>query len=115
MALQLPSSFVDVEREEMEYVDGGTTYYGAKGWAVAAMFAAFGGGADMLVGGAVAMLTGLGLGIGGILAAASLEPAAQIFSQLASAGLQGAYYMAIYGHFTISTNNNLFGLFCVTH
>jgi hypothetical protein len=23
MALQLPSSFVDVEREEMEYVDGG--------------------------------------------------------------------------------------------
>ena len=26
MALKLPSSFVDVEREEMEYVDGGATY-----------------------------------------------------------------------------------------
>ncbi len=27
MALQLPSSFVDVEREEMEYIDGGNALY----------------------------------------------------------------------------------------
>ncbi len=31
MALQLPSSFVDVERDEMEYVDGGNAYEWAVG------------------------------------------------------------------------------------
>ncbi len=41
MALKLPSSFVDVEREEMEYIDGGISWssaealvYGAIGYAV---------------------------------------------------------------------------------
>ena len=33
-ALQLPSSYVDIDREEMEYIDGGFSWNDAK-WAVA--------------------------------------------------------------------------------
>ncbi len=50
MALQLPSSFVDVEREEMEYVDGGYVNIIADWLAGAMLNVAFGGVADGIAG-----------------------------------------------------------------
>jgi len=104
MSLRMPSN----------YVDGGTTYSGAKGWAVASMFAAFGYGGACMVGQAIAAITALSLGIGGLLAAATFMPAAYIFGQLGNAGAQALWDMAIHGRFTITTNNNPFSIFSVS-
>jgi len=59
--LQLPSSFVDIDREEMEYVDGG--YYvdinkKYVGWVIDGLLVVFGG--EALVGGIIAAIRKLG-------------------------------------------------------
>lgn len=112
MELQLPNSFVDVERDVMEYVDGGTTYSGAQGWGAASALAAIGTGASVGVSGVIAML--MPFGPVGWLGAATIFPADYILGQLGSAGRQALWDMAVRGSFTITTNNNPFSMFSVS-
>ena len=43
MELVLPNNYVELEQEEMMYLDGGRRYSGAQGWAVVAALGAVGG------------------------------------------------------------------------
>ena len=113
MALRLPSCYVDVERDEMEYVDGGATYSGAKGWGAAAAMTSIGAGGAVFASGAIAVLAPFGP-VAWIVAAVSFAPIGFVASQLEGAGKQASWYMAKKGSFTITTSHNPFGLFSVS-
>jgi hypothetical protein len=70
--LQLPSSFVDVDREEMEYVDGGALTWWQKGLVVAAVAAIS----------AAVIYTGGAILIAGFDAVMSLGPVAAIVAEV---------------------------------
>lgn len=111
-ALQLPSSYVDIDREEMEYIDGGATYSGAKGWAAAAMVA-IGYGSAYFLGKIVTLLAPFGP-VAWIFSAAAFSAPAYIAASLGNAGAQAMWYMARKGRFTIRINNNPFSPFSVS-
>ncbi|MBZ9606707.1 hypothetical protein G9F73_002495 [Clostridium estertheticum] len=113
MVLRLPSCYVDVERDEMEYVDGGATYSGAKGWGAASAMASIGAGAAGFASGAIALLLPFGA-VGWLTAAISFAPMALVSSQLASAGEAALWNMGRKGKFTITTTTNPFALFSVS-
>ncbi|MDO5294853.1 MAG: hypothetical protein Q4F05_19130 [bacterium] len=123
-ALIMPSSFVAIEKDEMTYVEGGTTkvYSGAQGWCVAAMLKAVGSGmvifsrsvtkavqpylAGILAGGPIAW-------IATALSALGLVGIAHLGGQFASAGAQASWNMLRKGKFTLSANANLMSMISV--
>lgn len=97
----------------MEYVDGGTTYSGARGWGVALAMTAIGNGAAYFASQMIAMLMPFGP-VGWLTAAIAFAPITYVAGQLGSAGAQALWYMARKGSFTITTNNNPSNLFNVS-
>ena len=111
--LILLEGYVSVENEEMEYIEGGATYSGAKGWAVATAMTAIGYGAAYFASSMTAMLLPFGP-VGWLVAAISFAPITYIAGQIGNSGAQALWYMLRKGSFTITTNNNPFNLFNVS-
>lgn len=125
-ALVMPSNYVILSDDEMTYVEGGATYSGATGWAVASILAATGLAiakfADktiracipyvtaMLATGPTGWMCALIVSSIGIIGLGSLV---YFGGQIGSAGNQALYYMLTKGRFTITANNNIFSIFTV--
>ncbi|MDI9218759.1 MULTISPECIES: hypothetical protein [Clostridium] len=121
--LQLPNNYVGVDREEMEYVDGGARYSGSQGWIVASALtavgygvAAFGKGtltvfkaalSEILLAGPLAWLISAVCYI----TAASLTYMGGTF---AGAGSEACWYMGTKGYFDLTFGTNPFALLSVS-
>ena len=112
-ALQMPTSYVEVDMDEMEYTEGGATYSGAKGWGAAAAMTSIGYGAAYFGSAMIAMLVPFGP-VGWLIGVLGFAPISAVGSQLGNAGAQASWYMATKGYFTITYNNNPFCLFTVS-
>ncbi|GEM_PF-1664805 len=123
MTLKLPNNYVDIDRDEMEYVDGGARYSGSQGWVAASVLTAVGGGVAKFGSGLLAcikpfilkMLAAGPLGwIGAGISALSGVALIYLGGQFLNAGAQALWYMKRKGTFILRINNNPFSLFSVS-
>lgn len=123
IALKLPNNYVDVDRDEMEYVDGGARYSGSQGWVAASVLTAVGAGVAKFGSGLLAcikpfilkMLAAGPLGwIGAGISALSAGMMMYMGGQFLAAGSSAAWYMKTKGWFNLNLTRNPFSLLSVS-
>lgn len=122
-ALQLPNSYVDVDRNEMEYVEGGARYSGSKGWIVASTLAAVEYGVGSFAKGALSLfkvalkgilLAGPMAWLVSAIACITVASMAYIAGSFAGASSEAYWYMGRRGYFDLTYGSNPFSLISVS-